>query len=678
MKYLLCSLLFLVCVATANPEEPAETETTEQDVIVLPSAEITGDRESSDRITAEDIERDNSADLWEAVRYTPGIILNGGGRRGDSTFKVRGFDVDSMPVFIDGVYTANTYRGEGDAARILSGDLESVEIQKGFSSMLLGSNTMGGAILLRTAHPKKPFEAMLKTSFDFDSAGKYSGTTDLVSLGTKQEHYYGKATFQFRGIDHWRLPASFEPDENNPQQPGDRLWSGSTDMKLTLLAGITPIAPLDISLAYTYMDADKGLSPPAVRRHDYSIWDWPIYDSYTIALNAAWTADIFFVKALGYYEKHDNRMDEYMDLPNLAIGNHQAHSDYDEYSGGARLEGGWDINSWNKLDAALTYRKDNHIGLRGGEEQVRVQEDTWSGGLEYTITPWAPFTAKAGLGYDALIPIEFWGQLNEANRAHEGAGYYVVKTHSMHLLSWQLGAFYTISKKQEQEVHLTWAVKNRFPTQFQRYSTQFGSTLPNPDLGPETANHFELGYKAYFFNKLRINAAAYYSIVFDKIQTIKVPGREEGTQSSPVNMAINIDETALWGFELGLGFYLNDMLSAGGAFSWNRYSILYSENAVNYLTYYPAITANAYIEFKPIRAISLIPRLEYLGPRYADTDGDEELDGYVLFNIKASYELNKYFSFSAAIENVLDTYYEISQYNPMPGRSFNVTMTVKY
>jgi iron complex outermembrane receptor protein len=252
----------------------------------------------------------------------------------------------------------------------------------------------------------------------------------------------------------------------------------------------------------------------------------------------------------------------------------------------------------------------------------------------------------------------------------------VIKTRAMQLLSWQLGVFYDITKKQE--AHLTWAVKNRFPTQFQRYSTQFGSTLPNPQLAPETANHFELGYKGYFFDKLRLNAAAYYSLVLDKIQTIKVPGREEGTQSSPVNMAINIDETAVWGFELGLDFYLNGMISAGGAIAWNRYSILHSENEVKYLTYYPAITANAYIEFKPIESVSLIPRLEYLGPRYADTNGDDGLEGYVLFNIKASYELNSHFSFSAAIENLFDTYYEISRYNPMPGRSFNVTMTVRY
>jgi iron complex outermembrane receptor protein len=653
-----------------------QTEEEEEAPIRLPEVSVTETKETSDIITAEDMERDNSEDLWEAVRYTPGIILSGGGRRNDSNFKVRGFDVDSMPVFVDGIYTANTYRGESDSARVLTRDLESIEIQKGYSSMLLGSNTMGGAILLRTARPKDPFEASLKTSFDFDSIGKYSGTTDLISLGTKQDRYYGKATFQFRGMDHTRLPASFEPDKLNPQQPGDRLWSDSTDMKLTLLAGWTPIDPLDLSLTYTYMDADKGLSPPAVRRSDYYIWDWPIYDRWSLALNAAWTGNSFFVKALGYYDKYDNRMDEYMDLLNLEMGMHQAHSDYDEYSAGTRIEGGWDINSWNKIEGAFTYRKDNHIGLSDGVEQVRVQEDTWSVGAEYSVNPWKPLTAAAGLGFDALVPIEFWGQLNEANKAHEGAGYYVIKTRTMKLLSWQLGLFYDITAKQE--IHLTWAVKNRFPTQFQRYSTRFGSTIPNPKLGPETANHFELGYKGYFFNKIQINAAAYYSLVLDKIQTIKVPNPEVGAKGSTVNYTINIDETAMWGFELGLGLYLNDKISAGGAFAWNRYSILHSENAVTYLTYYPDITANFYLEFRPVKFVSIIPRIEFLNSRYADTDGEEELDPYTLFHIKLNYDLNKHLSFSASVENLFDTYYEISLYNPMPGRTYTLSMTAKY
>jgi len=118
-------------------------------------------------VTQEDMERDNAHDLWEAVRYTPGVILSGGGQRNDSSFTVRGFGADSVPIFVDGVIIANPYRGEGDAARILTGDLESVTIQKGYSSMLLGANTLGGAILMKTAKPTKELEARLDTTMEF-------------------------------------------------------------------------------------------------------------------------------------------------------------------------------------------------------------------------------------------------------------------------------------------------------------------------------------------------------------------------------------------------------------------------------------------------------------------------------------------------------------------------------
>jgi iron complex outermembrane receptor protein len=664
--------------AVIHQPEAAASTPVEADpaVIHLPEAAVTEKKETSDIITAADMERDNSADLWEAVRYTPGVILSGGGRRNDSSFTVRGFGADSVPLFVDGIYVANTYRGESDSARVLTGDLESIEIQKGYSSMLLGSNTLGGAILLRTARPREPFEASVKTGVEFDSIGKFSAATDVVKAGTKQEYYYGMGIFQYRGVDHWRLPADFEPDKLNPQEPGDRLWSDSTDMKLTLLAGWTPLAPLDLSVTYTYQDADKGLSPPDVARSDYYIWDWPIYDRWSLAFNGSWTANTFFVKTLAYYDKYDNRMDEYMDLLNLEMGYHQAHSDYDEYSEGLRIEGGWDINPQNSITAAFTYRKDNHTGLSDGEEVVRVEEDTWSAGIEYALKPWKPLTLTAGLGYDALVPIEFWGALNEQVKAHEGAGYYVVKTRTMQLLSWQVGVFYDITAKQE--LHLTWAVKNRFPTMFQRYSTRQGSVIPNPRLGPETANHFELGHRGYFFDKLRINTALYYSLILDKIVTIKVPNPEYGARSSTVNYTINLDETAMWGFELGLTFLADEKLDIGGSFAVNKYEIRHSENEVRYLTYYPEITAGMYVEWRPVASVSIIPRIEYLAPRYADTDGVDELEEYTVFNIKAEYEVNKHLSFSASIENLLDTYYEIKQYAPMPGRTYTLSATVKY
>jgi hypothetical protein len=78
--------------------------------------------------------RDGSNDLWEAVRSTPGIVLSGGGRRNDSNFSVRGFGMDSVPVYVDGIPLANPYRGEGDSARILYRDTDYFRLPASFEA----------------------------------------------------------------------------------------------------------------------------------------------------------------------------------------------------------------------------------------------------------------------------------------------------------------------------------------------------------------------------------------------------------------------------------------------------------------------------------------------------------------------------------------------------------------
>ncbi|MDR3334204.1 MAG: hypothetical protein LBT13_04870 [Treponema sp.] len=105
----------------------------------------------------------------------------------------------------------------------------------------------------------------------------------------------------------------------------------------------------------------------------------------------------------------------------------------------------------------------------------------------------------------------------------------------------------------------------------------------------------------------------------------------------------------------------------GLAFSLNEYKIYHSENDITAIAYYPEITFNSYMVVHPIKAIAIIPRFEYLGSRYANTEASAVLEGYSLVHLKVSADIGKYISVSAGIENILDTLYEIKQYFPMEG-----------
>jgi len=339
---------------------------------------------------------------------------------------------------------------------------------------------------------------------------------------------------------------------------------------------------------------------------------------------------------------------------------------------------GWIINSRNTLEASIIYKKEDHSGLREYrgeiEELIHVNEDTWSFGTEYKAKPWQRFTFEAGFGFDALYPKKYWSQESEFAQLIN-AGYYVVKTDDMFLYKWQFGAFYEITDGHD--IHLTYARKNHFPNMSQRYSTRFGDVLPNPNLRPEIADHFEFGYKGRVTDKLFFSPAVYYSNMDDKIVNIEIPNPDD--PRVPVDYARNLDKTSFYGFELSTEFEMDRYFTAGLAFSVNEYKLNKTQNKeVFVMSYYPKITTSGYLVMTPMKKLEIMPRLEYVGSRHGNTAGTNELDPYLLANIRVKYDLCDYLSLSAGIENAFDKYYEIRERYPMAGRTYTFSLNFKY
>jgi iron complex outermembrane receptor protein len=254
----------------------------------------------------------------------------------------------------------------------------------------------------------------------------------------------------------------------------------------------------------------------------------------------------------------------------------------------------------------------------------------------------------------------------------------------MFLYTWQAGVFYDLND--HHKLSFTYARKNHFPNMSQRYSTRFGKNLPNPRLGPEIANHFELGYAGGFFDKLQINAALYYSLMTGTIVEVQIPDPDK--PSYELNYARNLDSTSFYGFELAPDFFINDYFSGGISFSINGYSLNHSQNdEVKKIPYYPLITLSAYstikpaiktLKEKPLHSLFITPRIEYISSRYDDSAGEQTLSGYFLAHIKCGVELGDNFVLSLAVENVFDKLYEIRYNSPMAGRTYNISLTAKY
>lgn len=655
MKYFIIVILLFALPVFAQEDNISEIE--DDKAFYLEGIEVLEKKETTEYITQEQMELKGTSTLWQIMGTLPGVTLTGGSQRNESNFILRGFNASRVPVYIDGVPQAVPYRGEADHGLILTYDLESIEVQKGYSSMMMGANNLGGLVNLTTAKPKDKLELDIKYSSGFDSIFKRQENLFVLSAGTRQEFFYAKTTIAQLDQSHFRLSDSFTP-ENSYQVSRQRNDSRVNNLKMTFIAGVTPVQELDANITYVMQRADKQ-APGDVAAVEPRIWDWPRWDRDSVSLNAAYTSDRYYGKFLGYYDSYRNRL--YTERP------HNIPSDYDDYAVGFKLEGGYDFNKRNNLSMSAMLKTDVHRGFDNVTnhyaEETKIVENTYSFGAEYTLLPVhnVPLTTVFGAGYDVLAPVGYWTVYKGKQDLTSGD--------TLDALTYQLGLFYDFTP--EDEFHITFARKAHFPTMTERFSTRFDTVIPNPDLKPEYANHYEVGYRGFIPGRASFTAAVYFTDFRDKIlqESVRDPATGE-----TVSHSLNKDKWIYYGLEFSMEYFINRYISYGWAFSYNKSESRYEDiRAANH----PDYTGNMFAVLSPYSNITIVPRAEYASYRYISTSytNNERLDGYLLLHCKARWdEILNHFFIEASVNNITDHNYEIRRYFPMPGRVYTLAV----
>ncbi|KJY83892.1 ligand-gated channel [Vibrio galatheae] len=113
---------------------------------------------SIETVSSEQIDNTLSTDVKQALKYTPGVNAQGSGRFGISGFNIRGMEQSRVKVMIDDVQQPVPYNPGATEQRkypnsIEIDTLQAIEINKGPSSTLYGSDALGGVVLFRTKNP---------------------------------------------------------------------------------------------------------------------------------------------------------------------------------------------------------------------------------------------------------------------------------------------------------------------------------------------------------------------------------------------------------------------------------------------------------------------------------------------------------------------------------------------
>jgi len=210
-------------------------------------------------VTRPEIEKTHARDLKEALEDVPGLMLKPNEKTGFTAW-LQGMDANRVLVVIDGEPISPSTGSSVDLTQIGSMDIERIEIVKGATSALYGSNAMGGVINIITRKPSQPLTYQL--SVDGGSYGdkNLSGNTSDVTtrrlaanLAARNDTGYLKLNADLRDKDGYRL------DPRDFRSEGETGSKANIDLRMAW----TPDTNSEIFIAPRYYreDVSNNLRP---------------------------------------------------------------------------------------------------------------------------------------------------------------------------------------------------------------------------------------------------------------------------------------------------------------------------------------------------------------------------------------------------------------------------------
>lgn len=620
----------------------------------------------------------NKVNLTEAANLLPGLtITDGGGGRNEGQIFLRGFGSLQTPIFYDGIPIYVPYDGNVDINRFTTFDLSQITVSKGLTSVLYGPNTMGGAINLVSRKPVKAFEVNGISGLKFSEAG-LNGYNLSANIGTKQEKFYLLGSISYLDYAFLSLPKKFTPGTN--EDGGRRENSDTEDFKFSAKAGYTPNATNEYSLNVIIQNAEKGIPLGVNGNAQYR--RYPEYNKNSVyyrsktAMGATTSMSI-----TAFYDNFYNIMGQYDDAGYVLQNKNNAfQSIYDDYSTGGSVNFASSYFSNNLLKLSLYEKYDSHK-----EHNADIAENTATGQLAKTGEPIQEYldnTISIGLEdvYSLNEQLDLIAGINYSyrgnNQAQEYGTHYLTgeknvawdfPTGSDDAFNYQLAAVYM--PVENHEISLSASRKSRFATQKERYSSRFGSAVPNPDLASEFSWIFDLSYKGSIRSIFQYEVSVFYNAIDDAIYSLSIPGQYQPDGVTLMTTNQNVGKSFATGYELAFGYRPVNEVTLGA-----NYSFIYRENKKDKdlkFTDVPAHKALFYGKFSLPNHPKTFLHIDWeLNSKRYYTSAGETLPGFGLVNVKIATKVWSGFSLEAGVKNLFDKEYSYYLNYPREGRTF--------
>ena len=648
MRYLFVLILFLhpACHFAQNI---SREENDSIKVYTLGEVVVTK-RIDKDEVTAVDINKNNANNVASAMKVMPSVIFDNVGSRNEQTVFVRGFNIQRVPVFIDGIPVYVPYDGNLDLGMFTTYDVSKIDVSKGYSSMMYGANTMGGAINIVSRKPQERFE------LDANAGGMSGrGYKAGVNIGSDFGKGYVQANFSLLNRDYIPLPANFD---TVPLQRDHTLNNSYYNhLKTGIKAGFTPNSTDEYTINYIYSHGEKGNpvylgSDPHMR---VRFWQWPYWDKQSIYfISSTEPATGMILKTRFYFDRFKNKLSSFDDDTYTTQARRYAfNSFYDDYTLGGNIELSEEIKDKNTLRFSMHLKNDHHREHNQGDPEVHIADNTFSVGAEdvFTLVPKLTFIPGVSYNLRKSISAESYDFVKDSIISFPN--------NTNDAFNAQFACYYDISEKLSANFNV--AYKNRFATMKDRYSYRIGKSIPNPDLKTERALNLELAGNIRAAKNLNIRPEVFYSHLTNTIQPVS-------NVSGDLYQMQNTGSSFFAGTDLSVKYTPVKNFALNAVYSFIRRNNLSNPDIL--FIDVPEHKLFASVRYTVARKLMIYFSGEYSSERINSSDGARVSPAFCIANLQVTYSFAKYLKAEAGINNIFDKNYSLEEGYPEAGRNF--------
>jgi outer membrane receptor for ferrienterochelin and colicins len=353
----------------------------------------------------------------------PGLNMSQYGTRASVT--LNGMNSKYVLFLMDGERIAGEINGDIDYSMLNLENIDRIEVIKGASSSLYGSNAIGGVVNIITKKINEPFDAKFYSRFS-----KYSEIFSGGSIGLKKGIIGSRTSFNYSHTDGYDITPESTYDWT--QSP---YYSFSINQKLQ----ITPSSRLSFVPYFTYYQFERK-----------NITARPAHDLYT-DLSAGLKGQYYFGNHSVDFSYYRDRYNTYNVLEQL--NNQRSTASYDIIQT-ARTQGNFHLSDKNTITAGLEYNNENLFSTRiddglkaAGEVVFYLQEDV-SFGKRWNLIAGIRTSGHSTYGFNSAPKLSVMYKLGSINfRGSVGTGFRSPSLKELYMNFDHFGEWYIIGNQ---------------------------------------------------------------------------------------------------------------------------------------------------------------------------------------------------------------------------------------